>query len=93
MSRRTFSSSEALHARAGRAHEDPVAMTSAALITRLAKHVAVVLRKNPSLTDKQAANAARLLLKDEMSQLALRSVAARRGEVLDATGLDQAGGA
>lgn len=63
-------------------------MTGDATLTRIARHVATVLRKNPGLTDKQAANAARLLLKDEMTQLALRSAAARRGEVLDATGLD-----
>lgn len=66
-------------------------MTADATMTRLAKHVAAVLRKNPELTDKQAANGARLLLKDEMQQLALRSAAARRDEVLDATGLDDAG--
>jgi len=91
MPRRTFDSATGVHARAGRAHEDPVAMTADATMTRLAKHVAAVLRKNPELTDKQAANGARLLLKDEMQQLALRSAAARRDEVLDATGLDDAG--
>jgi hypothetical protein len=60
-------------------------------MTRLARHVAIVLRKNPDLTDRQAANAARLLLRDEMTQLAKRSVAVRRGEILDAGGLADAG--
>lgn len=75
--RRSLSRAEALHMRAGRAHEDPVAMTSDATLTRLAKHIAAALKKNPDLTPLQAANAGRLLLKDEMTQLARKSAAAR----------------
>lgn len=78
--RRTYTSADGLIARAGRAAEDPQAMTSDATLTRLAKHVAAVLRENPSLDDRQAANAARLRLRAEMVQLARRSAAARRGE-------------
>jgi len=65
-------------ARAERAAEDPVAMTTEATLTRLAKHVAVVLRENPNLTDKQVANAARLRLRAEMLKLAELSAEARR---------------
>jgi hypothetical protein len=66
---RVYTSSDGLHARAARAHEDPVAMTRAANDTRIARLVAQVLRKNPDLSDEQAAKAARLLLRDEMVQL------------------------
>lgn len=77
-----------LAARAGRAHEDPVAMTSDATLTRLAKHIATALKKNPELTPLQAANAGRLLLRAEMAKLAEASAKARRERAgLDATGL------
>lgn len=74
---RQYTSADGLIARAGRAAEDPHEMTRDATLTRLAKHVAAVLRENPSLDDRQAANAARLRLRAEMTQLARRSASAR----------------
>ena len=87
---RTYTTLDGLRARAGRAHEDPVAMTSDATLTRLGKHIATALKRNPDLTPKQAANAGRLLLRAEMAELAAKSAAARRGD-LDATGLADCG--
>ena len=75
--RRTYTSTDGLIARAGRAAEDPNEMTRDATLTRLAKHVAAVLRENPALDDRQAANAARLRLRAEMAQLGRKSAAAR----------------
>lgn len=77
--RKSFTRSDALIARAGRAAEDPQEMTRDATLTRLAKHVAAVLRENPELDDKQAANAARLRMRAEMSQLSKRSAEVRKG--------------
>jgi hypothetical protein len=77
MDKRT-SSLQGLRARAGRAAESPADMTRDATLTRLAKFVAQVLKQNPDLTPLEAANAARLLLKAEMAQLAQKSAEARR---------------
>lgn len=74
---RRYTSTDGLIMRAGRAAENPVEMTRDATLTRLAKHVAAVLRENPDLDDKQAANAARLRLRAEMADLAKRSARAR----------------
>jgi hypothetical protein len=81
MARRKYGPADGLIARAGRAAEDPQEMTKDATLTRLAKHVAAVLRENPELTDQQAANAARLRMKAEMARLSRKSAAARRGEI------------
>jgi hypothetical protein len=81
MGRRTMTTAEALRARAGRAHEDPVAMTQAANDTKIARAVAEVLKLNPELTPLQAARGARLKIKAEMAALAARSATARRGDV------------
>ena len=78
MGRRTLSKAEALSMRAARAHEDPVAMTTDATLTRLARHVARALKQNPELTEAQAANAARLLLRADMTVMAGKREAARR---------------
>jgi hypothetical protein len=78
MGRRTLSKVEALSMRAARAHEDPVAMTTDAILTRLARYVARVLKQNPELTEAQAANAARLLLRADMTAMAEKREAARR---------------
>jgi hypothetical protein len=78
MGRRTLSKGEALSMRAARTHEDPVAMTTDATLTRLARYVARVLKQNPELTDAQAANAARLLLRADMTAMAEKREAARR---------------
>lgn len=75
---RRKTTTQGLRARAGRAAEDPGQMTSTATLSRLARHVVVVLRKNPDLTDRQAAKAAALLLRAEMSALGQRSGEARR---------------
>jgi hypothetical protein len=53
-------------------------MTQAANDTKIARAVAEVLKKNPELTPLQAAKAGRLLLKDEMTQLARKSAEARK---------------
>jgi hypothetical protein len=71
-------SASGLRARAGRAHEDPVAMTASATMTRMAKYVAAVLKKNPDLTEEQAARAATLLLRADMADLARKSAEARQ---------------
>jgi hypothetical protein len=78
MSRATITTAEALKARAGRAHEDPRAMTADAMIGRLAKHVVAIVRKNPELPDADVAKGARLLLKAEMAELAEKSARARK---------------
>jgi hypothetical protein len=88
---RVYTSLDGLHARAGRAAEDTREMTRDAYIGRLAKHVVALHAQNPALDDIQLAKGARLRLRDEMSQLAKRSAAVRRNEVLDATGLRDAG--
>lgn len=63
--------------RAARAHEDPVEMTTDATLTRLARYVTEVLRKNPELNDLQVARAARLKMRADMTKLAEKSAAAR----------------
>lgn len=90
------SSLNGLTMRAGRAAEDPQAMTTDAMLGRLAKHMAAVHTKNPNLTPEQLAKASRLSLRAEMGQLARKSAAARRirtavDRELDATGLEDAG--
>lgn len=77
MARSTLSTAEALKARAGRAHEDPRAMTQDALLGRLAKHVVAIVRKNPDLDDAAVAKGARLLLRAEMAERAEQSAKAR----------------
>lgn len=77
--RKSFTSTDGLIARAGRAAEDPQEMTKDANLTRLAKHCIAVLRENPELTDEQAAKGARLRMRAEMAQLAKRSAEARKG--------------
>jgi hypothetical protein len=74
---RTYTSAQGLHARAGRVAENPLDMTQAANVDRLGKHIAAALKANPELTPQQAAKAGRLLLKDEMAQLAEKSKTAR----------------
>jgi hypothetical protein len=71
------SSLNGLTMRAARAAEDPDEMTLDATLTRLAKFVAAVLRENPTLDDRQAANAARLRMRAEMAQLSRKSAEAR----------------
>lgn len=71
---------QGLRARAGRAAEDPVAMTVPAVMTRMAKYVARVLKENPDLTAEQAARGAYLLLRAEMAERSAKGVAARRGK-------------
>ena len=75
---RTYTSSDGLIARAGRAAEDPAEMTAPATMTRMAGYVAKVLVKNPALTPEQAAKAAVLLLRADMAKLARKSADARR---------------
>ena len=77
MSRSTMTTAEALKARAGRAHEDPRAMTADALLGRLAKHVVAIVRKNPGLDDAAIAKGARLMLRAEMAERAEQSARAR----------------
>lgn len=77
MSRRTMTTAEALKARAGRAHEDPRAMTADAMLGRLAKHAVAIIRANPDLDDAAVAKGARLKLRAEMAELAEKSKAAR----------------
>jgi hypothetical protein len=52
-------------------------MTSAARSSRTARHVATAYAKNPDLTPQQAANAAKLTIRAEMTLLARKSVAVR----------------
>lgn len=66
--------------RAARAAEDPVAMTTDATLVRLAKYVAQVLRENPNLDDLQAARAAKLKLRADMTLMAEKREAGRRAE-------------
>ena len=80
MGRKTLSKGDALAMRAARAHEDPVAMTTDATLTRLARYVARVLKKNPDLSEEEAAKAARLLLRADMTLMAERREAARRAD-------------
>jgi hypothetical protein len=74
---RTYTSLDGIIARAGRATEDPVAMTRDANETRLAKHIAEALKANPELTPLQAARAGRQLLRAEMARMAKRSAEVR----------------
>jgi hypothetical protein len=80
MGRRSLSKGEALSMRAARAHEDPSAMTADATWTRMARYVARVLKQNPNLSEREAANAARLLLRADMTVMAEKREAARRAE-------------
>ncbi len=82
MAGRQYTSADGLVARAGRAAEDPQEMTRDATLTRLARHVAEVLKENPELTAEQAARGARLRLKAEMAVLARKSAAKRRGDAV-----------
>jgi hypothetical protein len=77
MPRSTMTTAEALKARAGRAHEDPRAMTQDAMLGRLARFVVEIIRKNPDLDDKDVAKGARLKLKAEMAERAAQSAKAR----------------
>lgn len=89
MGRKSLTRGEALIMRAGRAHEDPVAMTSDALLGRLARHVIDIVRANPDLTDDQVARGARLRVKAEMTRRAELSAAARKTRAgLDRTSTD-----
>lgn len=88
---RKYTSADGLMARAGRAHEDPVAMTAPATMARMAGYVVRVLKKNPSLSEQQAIKAAVLEFRADMARLARKSAASRRGLVLDATGLEDCG--
>jgi hypothetical protein len=76
--RRSLSKGEALTMRAARAHEDPAAMTSEATLTRMARYVAEVLKRNPELTPLAAARAARLKMRADMTTMAEKREAARR---------------
>jgi hypothetical protein len=76
--RRSLSKGEALTMRAARAHEDPVAMTSDATWTRMARYVAEEWQKNPDLTEEQVARAARLRMRADMTVMAEKREAARR---------------
>ena len=80
MGRKTLSKGDALAMRAARAHEDPVAMATDATLTRLARYVARVLKKNPDLSEEEAAKAARLLLRADMTRMAEKREAARRAD-------------
>ena len=77
MGRRTLSTADALRARAGRAHEDPRAMTTDAYLGRLAKYAVEIIRLNPDLDDRAVAKGARLKLKAEMAERAEQSKQAR----------------
>ncbi len=80
----TYDLARQLHARAGRAAENPLDMTLAANVDRLGKHIAAALIANPGLTPKEAAKAGRLLLRDEMLQLSRKSADARKARRTDA---------
>ena len=75
---RRYTSLDGLIARAGRAHEDPKAMTAAASAGRMAKFIAQARAKNPELSDAEAERAGRLLQRTEMGRLARLSAEARR---------------
>lgn len=75
---RVYTSAGGRIARAGRAHEDPKAMTEAANRSRMARHVAAALKENPGLTAEQAAEAGRERLRAEMTRLARAAADARR---------------
>jgi hypothetical protein len=77
MARTTLSTAEALKARAGRAHEDPRAMTFDAYAGRIAKFVRIILEKNPDLDDAAVSKGARLMLRAEMAERAEKSKQAR----------------
>jgi hypothetical protein len=77
MPRTTLTTAEALAARAGRAHEDPRAMTVDAMLGKLAKYVVAIVRKNPDLDDAALAKGARLMLKAEMAERSARVRAER----------------
>jgi hypothetical protein len=79
------SSLNGLTMRAGRAAEDPHAMTVDATLGRLAKHMAAVHTENPDLTPDELARAARLRLRAEMGQLARKSAAARQARAAGGT--------
>lgn len=79
------SSLNGLTMRAGRAAEDPAAMTAPATLTRMAKYVAAILKENPDLTEDQAARGAWLKLRADMGQLARKSAAARKAAPGDAS--------
>jgi hypothetical protein len=76
--RRKLSRGQALSMRAERAHEDPAAMTSDATWVRQARYVAEVLQKNPALSPLEAARAARLKMRADMTLMAEKREAARR---------------
>lgn len=86
MSPRTLTTAQALRARAGRAHEDPAAMTLDALLGRLARYAVAIIRKNPDLDDAAVAKGARLLLRAEMAERAEQSKAARAAASAVSTG-------
>jgi hypothetical protein len=65
-------------ARAGRAHEDTYGMTVSAREVRIAKYVAIALKKNPALEPLAAARAGQLLMRADMLRLARKSAEARR---------------
>jgi hypothetical protein len=76
--RRSLSKGEALTMRAARAGEDPAAMTADATWVRQARYVAEVLQANPALTPLQAARAARLKMRADMTVMAEKREAAKR---------------
>lgn len=88
---RVYGTADGVIARAGRASEDPHAMTDDARWGKIAKHVAIVLKENPNLTAEQAAKAGRLRLRAEMTKLsrsrASVKAAERRRLGMDASGL------
>jgi hypothetical protein len=69
---------EALKARAARAAEDPVAMTTDAILGRLAIHVVGLHEENPDLAPAQLAKGARLRLRAEMAALNERKAQLRQ---------------
>jgi hypothetical protein len=75
---RHYTSADGLIARAGRASEDPNAMTLDATLGRLARHVAAIVKENPDLDEAAVVKGARLRLKAEMAALAKKSAEARR---------------
>ena len=74
---RVYTSADGLIARAGRAAEDPHAMTTDATLGRLARICAAIVKENPDLTPEQVAKGARLQLRAEMAQLGRKSAEAR----------------
>lgn len=90
MPRTTLSTAEALAARAGRAHEDPRAMTVDAMLGKLAKYVVAIVRKNPDLDDAALAKGARLMLKAEMAEKAEKSAKVRAGRAAETAGAESA---